>query len=217
MCHSTSNRGDRRSTPRAIFVALWLALSVLAGVGATELTAMFSGIGYAHLRWPSLITVVLLNLWAAVIGIGAVAAWRGWLGYSTGFLVGLVLWLPAFYTSVSTLEAHYTRVCDHDNAPKACNAVTDEPEECREADDDSCRRRTVRACQLGHVRACDRAVERDWMAPAQMCAALEDKCRQARACSHTDDPRRCFGPDTPRTEELRVYEICPEYTERCEP
>lgn len=201
---------------RACFLALWLAASATFGLGILEFGSMRLGAGYAHLSAPTYITVLVLHVVGGIIGFLSYRAYRGVIGYTSGYLLGLGFWLLAAFLAALVLPWHYGRVCDTMQAPSACETVTwEEPSQCVPGVDDVCYERLERACRLGGASGCSRLVANGSWSEEQVCEALSRKCKEVRACTKGTRQERCEDESTPAFEEHVMSSVCFTFERRC--
>lgn len=202
---------------RTLIAVAWLAIAAFFGFQIFEFGMAVDGIGYAHSDAPTYVTVILLTIVGAVIGLFAYAAYRSKRGYTLARLFGLAFCFIVFLLAALTAGWHYGRVCDTMQAPRACEAATwKQRDACSLGQDPVCYARLERACRLGGVSGCERLLERGHWNEEQVCEALSDKCAETRRCGSVEHPAHCDQDAVPFPEASEVAAACESFTEMCD-
>ena len=209
----STDQKEKRYLGRAILLGILIGFSAYLGFGVGDMGATLDGMGYGHRVIQTSVTWALY-CWAAVfVGACAFSVYRGWFGYIVGTILFMGAWVLVYLAVILSLGAHYDRICDEVDAPRACYSQS-WLADCTANGDRSCFRRLQRSCELGHVRGCDRLKEQGEKTEEEVCKALAGACDESHRCAQESD--KCGRDELPGTERYIFERVCEEHVERCE-
>jgi hypothetical protein len=214
MSEQTDDASTDRRITKAVGVAVWLAACSYMGLSVIEFGAAVDGVGYAHLKVPTYVTVVLLHGIVAAIVVAAYNTYRGAIGGVAGFLLGVGFCISVMVVAGLSLDKHYARICDTADAPTACYAVS---WHCQQDAEDICAARLGRACTWGDQRGCEQLLDSGAWSTEQVCEALATSCERTRRCGTYDAPAHCDKDSVGSYEAYKVSRVCEVYRDKCAP